>query len=65
MEKGPWIWDPVIKNIQLIVGALLVLTATVLVDVLGLMALVIIWLVVALSVAVIYGIRYNREVGWT
>ncbi len=63
MEKGPRIWDPVIKNIQLIVGALLVLTATVLVDVLGLIALVFIWLVVGLSVAIVYGIRYRWEVG--
>ncbi len=53
------------RNLQLIIGALIVVTATALIDILGVAALAIIWLAVVVAVAGVYAVRHRWRVGQT
>ncbi len=61
MTEGPNPWDLSLKHIQSIIAGLILLTATLLADVIGLAVLSYIWVAVLLALALTYALKWRGE----
>ena len=61
MSESPDKWAAFWKNLQLVVGALLAVTAAAFFDILGVMGLAIVWAVLYAVVATVYAVRFRSE----
>ncbi len=61
MSEGSNPWDLVLKHIQSIFAGLILLTATLLIGIIGLTALGFIWIGVLLTLALIYALKWRGE----
>ena len=62
MTEGPNPWDLLLRHIQSIIAGLILLTATLLVGVIGLAVLSYIWVAVLLALALTYALKWRGEV---
>ncbi len=62
MTEGPNPWDVLLRHIQSIIAGLILLTATLLVGVIGLAVLSYIWVAVLLALALTYALKWRGEV---
>ncbi len=61
MSENPDKWVAFWKNLQLVIGALLAVTAAAFFDILGVVGLAIVWAVLYAVVATVYAVRFRSE----